>query len=277
MILPSTQENDPRLNKIYHLGEQKFWYPASAIDWSLPYNTQTPRYFRWALRGFEPFMDLSQGTRDEICARLYKWVLDQGVHGEMFGMLAAGILARSCETENERLLACELAWEEARHYEAIKTLALKFGPIGPPHPRVLEIVAWAEAQGVLGVFMGLQAGERAGVPSYKLLARFGGPLFQAVYGRIADDESRHLGFGVIGIERYMQNVSLEDATEMAQKAVDGYSYWAYPSPVFDAYDLPGIATYWKPFYENSRLRQEMVEAFHRLGLPVTQSAPNFAA
>lgn len=266
-IIPALEE-DPRFAKIYHLGEQRFWSPQLDIDWSLPYSTQTPRYFRWAYRGFAPFLAMSQADQDEFCFRQYKWVLDQGVHGEMYGMLAAGLLARQAETDEERKLACELAWEEARHYEAIRRLAEKFGPIGPPHPDVLETVKWAESHGLLGIFLGLQAGERAGVPSYKLLARFGGPLFQAVYGRVGDDESRHLGFGVLGIQRYSQGVPADQVTAMAQRVTDGYACWANPSPVWSMYDLPGIEDYWRPFYSKSRLRNEIVRAFRSLGLDV---------
>jgi hypothetical protein len=267
-IIPSI-EQDPRFAKIYHLGEQRFWAPQTAIDWTLPYNTETPRYFRWAWRYFEPFRALSKADQDEFCRKQYKWVLDQGVHGETFGMLAAGILARHAETDGERMVACELALEEARHYEAIRTLAEKFGPVGPPHPKVLEIVDWAEHQGLLGVFMGLQAGERAGVPSYALLGRFGGPLFKAVYGRISDDESRHLGFGVLGIQRYSKGRSHTEVSAIAQRVTDGYAHWADPSPVWEQYNFPGVEEYWRPFHVKSRLRSEMVKAFRNLGLDVS--------
>ncbi len=269
-VVPEHGDPHPALRGLYEKAERAFWSPSRDVDWTLPHTTEAPRYFRWAWRYFEPFNALPREQQDTLCNRQYKWVLDQGVHGEMFGMLAAGWLAQHAETAQERMVACEIAWEEARHDEAIKRVAELLGPVGPPHPDVLATVEWAEAQGHLGVYMGLQAGERAGVPSYQLLARFGGPLLREVYGRVGGDESRHLAVGVLGIKRHMERVSHEHACSVAQRVVDGYSHWAFPSPTWEGmgFDEQEVRAYWLPFYRKSRLRRAMLDAFRKLGLDV---------
>lgn len=118
-IVPEVLEEDPRLSKIYHLGENRFWSPTEDIDWDLPFNDSAPRYFRWAWRHYEPFMDMG---------------------------------------------------------------------------------CWPAS---------------------------------------------------------------------AQDVINGYSYWAYPSPTWEEYGFPDdVNTYWKPFYALSRLRAVMIKAFQDIGLDV---------
>lgn len=241
------------------------WTPRD-VDWSLPHNSEPPPYIRLAWARMEP--RLPAADLEHWCREHYKWTLDQNAKGEMIGLYAASRLMQLCDTDETVWMAGRIGAEEALHAEGVQRLAkLLPGKDYPVHSRVKETVDEC-SETLAGALLGLHIGERFGDACYPLRAKYGGPLFKAVFAGVIADEKRHLGFGKYAIRQTWGDSPPKEVSAQAQRIVDGFASWADPSEMWD-HNWPEANAHWAMLAANSRQRRDTVYWCQKLGLDVT--------
>jgi len=193
-------DDDP-IFAFYNRSKQRPWDPRTVIEWSdvgggdnplgLPLTTFPLARSAW-------FQQLSPSTGIDVIRHYQGWMVSQFLHGEQFGVLTASRIALEAPDHLSKLFAASQALDEAKHLESYIRLTDRIGVrygLSTPFRRFLDDVVGCGALDY--VYLGLQViGEGIGLASFAQIRRYSeNPQIQALYGRIMEDEARHVGFG----------------------------------------------------------------------------------
>jgi len=168
---------------------------------------------------------LGERDRVELNRRITAWRLSVLVYGEQGAMLACSQLVDIVPGADHKFFQATQVMDEARHNEVLERyLQHRLGGLHYPMPdneRGLFDVILGDGRWYLKT-IGLQlVAETFAVALFKMMAEAAhDPLLRDVCRRILQDESRHMGFGMLALPDVVAGASAAERREMEDFACD---------------------------------------------------------
>ena len=210
----------PDMRRLYENAKRDQWNAASDIDWTTPVDLEAGVFADGLIDGYgSEFWDrLDTPARRRLNLEFSCWRLSQFLHGEEGAMLACSQLVDMVPTNDAKFFQSTQVVDEARHTEVLsRYLTEKCG--GRIYPiadnlRLLFDQLLGEGKWFIKT-VGLQLiAETFAVGMFRMLAETAqDPLLRSICQRIVADESRHMGFSVLGLPDVIRGL---DGTEMRE-------------------------------------------------------------
>jgi hypothetical protein len=232
----------PDLRRLYENAKRDQWNAAKDIDWNQPFDPadgvladdlidiyNTPHWDR-----------LSREERAEFNRRFANWRLGVLLYGEHGAMLVCSQLVESVSGSDAKLFQATQVMDEARHTEVLaRYVEQRLGGLRYPLPgfeKELFDTMLGERRWTIKT-IGLQlVAETFAVALFRMLAESSkDPLLRQICQYILQDESRHMGFGMLSLPDVVGEM-----TDGERKELEEFTQWAlvrtltgqFPEPVF---------------------------------------------
>ena len=232
----------PDLRSLYEKAKRDQWNVSRDIDWTQPYDVEQGVLADEMLDIYgTPFWDrLTQAERGDLNRRFANWRLGVLLYGEHGAMLLCSQLVECVSGTDAKFFQATQVVDEARHNEVLnRYVTERLGGLRYPLPdfeRELFDTLLSDSRWTVKT-IGLQlVAETFAVALFRMLAETSkDPLLRQICKYILQDESRHMGFGMLSLPDVIRELTdaeraeLEDVTHWALvKTLTGQ----FPEPVF---------------------------------------------
>ncbi len=219
------------LRDLYEVAKKQQWNAATDISWDLEIelggNILDPS--QDALRELDVIKALPEETQTKLSVCNASWILSQFLHGEQGALLCCGQLVEAVPDIDGKLYAATQVIDEARHVEVfhryIKRLHRVY-PIDPTLQAVLNEILKADLWQMKCVGMQVIV-EGLAMGSFKIMKEGSrDQLLREIVSLTADDEARHVSYGLIYMKDELPRMKDEDRNrveDFAFAAVDAIS------------------------------------------------------
>jgi len=211
----------PDMRRLYENAKRDQWNVSKDIDWSQPVDLDRGIFADGLIDGYgsDIWNKLDEKTRRELNVEFSCWRLSQLLHGEEGAMLACSQLVDMVPTNDGKFFQSTQVVDEARHTEVLsRYLEDKCGGrIYPMTHNVKHLFDYLLGQGKWFIkTAGLQlVAETFAVGLFRMLAETSqDPLLQVISKRILSDESRHMGFSVLGLPDMIASLNPSEMREL---------------------------------------------------------------
>ena len=290
--------NEADLRRLYENAKRDQWNASKDIPWKEP-GTADGRVIADELidiYGSPLWERLSEGQRVELNRRIAAWRLSVLMYGEQGAMLACSQLVDVVEGADHKFFQATQVMDEARHNEVLdryltERLGIRYGV--PKNERDLFDSILTESRWYLKTIALQLVAETFAVALFKMMGESArDPVLGEVCKRVLQDESRHMGFGMLSLPRVVNEASaaerreLEDYTCFAlEKTLMGFfPLEAYQDVGFSPRQIDEVKRYrretaaandYAPFrkYFKKDMHGAMVSNLARLGLLTDRVRP----
>ena len=210
---------------LYEKGKKLNWN-AAELDWSTDVDVYRMMKERAAIGGgalmnqlMNPPRKLDEKEIIELNLNMNAFMLSQFLHGEQGALLATAKIVQTVPWEEAKYYASSQVLDEARHVEVYhRYLTEKLGLSYEVHPSLQQLLDQIICDPRWDVtFLGMQImveGLALAAFGMMRLMMAGEPLIQDITTRIMADESRHVAFGVLALEKaYREEMSSQELRE----------------------------------------------------------------
>ena len=211
----------PDMRRLYENAKRDQWNVSKDIDWSQPVDLDRGIFADGMIDGFggEVWNRLDEKKRRELNVEFSCWRLSQLLHGEEGAMLVCSQLVDMVPSNDAKFFQATQVVDEARHTEVLsRYLTDKCG--GRVYPFVKntkQLFDYLLGQGKWFIkTAGLQlVGETFAVGLFRMIAESAqDPLLRGISKKILQDESRHMGFSVLGLPDMIASLSPDEMREL---------------------------------------------------------------
>ena len=232
----------PDLRSLYEKAKRDQWNVSRDIDWTQTYDIEQGVLADEMLDIYgTPFWDrLTPAERGDLNRRFANWRLGVLLYGEHGAMLLCSQLVECVSGTDAKFFQATQVVDEARHNEVLnRYVTERLGGLRYPLPdfeRELFDTLLSDSRWTVKT-IGLQlVAETFAVALFRMLAETSkDPLLRQICKYILQDESRHMGFGMLSLPDVIRELTdaeraeLEDVTHWALvKTLTGQ----FPEPVF---------------------------------------------
>jgi hypothetical protein len=213
----------PDMRRLYELAKRDQWNASADIDWSTPVDLEGGIFADGLIDGYgsEFWNRMDRPTRRRLNVEFSCWRLSQFLHGEEGAMLACSQLVDMVPANDGKFFQSTQVVDEARHTEVLsRYLTEKCG--GRIYPiadnlRLLFDQLLGEGKWFIKT-VGLQLiAETFAVGMFRMLAESAqDPLLRTICRRIVADESRHMGFSVLGLPEVIRGLGGAELRELEE-------------------------------------------------------------
>jgi hypothetical protein len=253
------------MRRLYENAKRDQWNASSDIDWTAPVDLDAGIFADGLIDGYgSAFWDgLDTATRRRLNLEFSCWRLSQILHGEEGAMLACSQLVDMVPTNDAKFFQSTQVVDEARHTEVMsRYLTEKCG--GRIYPiagnlRLLFDQLLGEGKWFIKT-VGLQLiAETFAVGMFRMLAETAqDPLLRSICQRIIADESRHMGFSVLGLPEVIRGIDGADLRELEDFTVEACRLVMRGMFPHEAFETAGFST--ARIAEVKRIRAEAARA-----------------
>ena len=211
----------PDMRRLYENAKRDQWNVSKDIDWSTPVDLDRGIFADGLIDGYgSPVWEkLDHKTQRELNVEFSCWRISQLLHGEEGAMLACSQLVDMVPTNDAKFFQTTQVVDEARHAEVLSRYLTEKcgGRIYPMNRNVRHLFDYLLGQGKWFIkTVGLQlVAETFAVGLFRMLAETSqDPLLQTISKKILADESRHMGFSVLGLPDTIASLSKSDLREL---------------------------------------------------------------
>jgi len=232
----------PDLRSLYEKAKRDQWNVSRDIDWTQPYDVEQGVLADEMLDIYgTPFWDrLTQAERGDLNRRFANWRLGVLLYGEHGAMLLCSQLVECVSGTDAKFFQATQVVDEARHNEVLnRYVTERLGGLRYPLPdfeRELFDTLLSDSRWTVKT-IGLQlVAETFAVALFRMLAETSkDPLLRQICKYILQDESRHMGFGMLSLPDVIRELSDAERAELEE-----VTHWAlvktltgqFPEPVF---------------------------------------------
>ncbi len=200
----SVQAEDMR--GLYEKAKRDQWNASRDIAWETP-EPSDGRVLSDELvdiYGSKIWSSLSEKDRVELNRRIAAWRLSVLVYGEQGAMLACSQMVNIVTGTDEKFFQATQVMDEARHNEVLERyIQTRLGGTHYPMPeneRVLFDTILTDSRWYIKTIALQLVAETFAVAIFKMMQEAAAdPLLRQVCSRILQDESRHMGFGMLAL------------------------------------------------------------------------------
>lgn len=217
----------PDMRRLYENAKRDQWNAATDIDWSQPVDLEQGVFAEGMIdgHGSDIWNKLDTKTQRQLNIEFSAWRLSQLLHGETGAMLACSQLVNMVPTTDAKYFQSTQVVDEARHAEVLARY-LNEKCEGRVYPfsgnlKLLFDYLLGEGKWFLKT-VGLQlVGETFAVGLFRMIAQTAqDPVLRTISKRILSDESRHMGFSVLGLPDMIASLSPSDMRELEDFAAE---------------------------------------------------------
>jgi hypothetical protein len=255
----------PDMRRLYENAKRDQWNAASDVDWNTPVDLDAGVFADGLIDGYgSEFWDrLDEPTRRRLNVEFSCWRLSQFLHGEEGAMLACSQLVDMVPTNDAKFFQSTQVVDEARHTEVLsRYLTDKCG--GRIYPiadnlRMLFDQLLGEGKWFIKT-VGLQLiAETFAVGMFRMLAETAqDPLLRSICQRIVADESRHMGFSVLGLPDVIRGLDAAELRELEQFTIEACRLVMRGMFARDAFEAVGFSA--ERIAEVKRIRAQAARA-----------------
>jgi len=232
----------PELRRLYENAKRDQWNVSRDIDWTTPVDLEKGVLADELIDIYgTPYWDrLSVKDRAELNRRFTAFRLSLLLHGEHGAMLVCSQLVETVQGTDAKFFQATQVVDEARHNEVLnRYMGEKLGGLYYPlagNVRELFDTLLGDSRWTVKT-IGLQlVAETFAVALFKMLGETAkDPLFKKICGFILQDESRHMGFGMLSLPAVIAALSEKERIEL-----EDFTHWAlvrtltglFPSEVY---------------------------------------------
>ena len=255
----------PKLMNLYEKGKSLNWN-ATELDWSIDVDMDRMSTQSNARDFLNHVLKVPRTLSHEEALRFRRhsdsFTLSQFLHGEQGALLAAAKIVQTVPWEEAKFYASSQVMDEARHVEVYhRYLTEKVGVSYEIHPSLKKLLQDLITDSRWDItYLGMQI-----MVEGLALAAFGmmklslpnEPLIQDITTRIMADEARHVGFGVLSLEKlYTEEMSSQEIREREDFIIEATRLMykrLLQIPVFErlGYDV----NEWREWAENNPMQQ----------------------
>jgi len=218
----------PEMRRLYENAKRDQWNVSRDIDWTQPVDLERGVVADELIDIYgTPFWDrLSPRERAELNHRFTAWRLSVLLYGEHGAMLVCSQLVETVSGTDAKFFQATQVVDEARHTEVLnRYLEEKLGGVFyamPPNERELFDTLLGDSRWPVKT-IGLQlVAETFAVSLFRMLAETSkDPLLRDICRRILQDESRHMGFGMLSLPEVLKEIG-----EAERKELEEFTHWA---------------------------------------------------
>jgi hypothetical protein len=228
------------MRRLYEQAKRDQWNAATDIDWTRPLDGDGSLIADDLvdIHGTRFWEGLSPDQRIEVNRHVSQWRLSTLVHGEHGAMLVCSQMVENVHGQDAKLFQATQVVDEARHNEVLQRyLALRLdGRLYPLAGNVREI--FDTLLGTSSWYLktiGLQlVAETFAVSLFRMLAESSkDEVLRSVCRRILQDESRHMGFGMLSLPAVVA-----EASEAERREMEDFAVWALVRTLTGIFPLP---------------------------------------
>jgi P-aminobenzoate N-oxygenase AurF len=232
----------PDLRNLYEKAKRDQWNAMRDVDWSQPYDIEQGVLADEMLDIYgTPFWDrLTPAERADLNRRFANWRLGVLLYGEHGAMLVCSQLVEAVSGTDAKFFQATQVVDEARHNEVLnRYVTERLGGLQYPLPdfeRELFDTLLSDSRWTVKT-IGLQlVAETFAVALFRMLAETSkDPLLKQICRFILQDESRHMGFGMLSLPDV-----IAEMTDAERAELEEVTHWAlvktltgqFPEPVF---------------------------------------------
>ncbi|PYM40551.1 MAG: hypothetical protein DME12_15130 [Candidatus Rokuibacteriota bacterium] len=224
------------MRRLYENAKRDQWNAARDIPWSTPQPSDGRAIADELIDiyGSALWEKLSEAERVQLNRRIAAWRLSALMHGEQGALLACSQLVDIVKDADAKFFQATQVMDEARHNEVLdryltERLDNQKYPIPANARDVFDSILGESRWYVKTIGLQLVA-ETFAVALFKMMAESArDPVLEAVCRKILQDESRHMGFGMLALPEVVHGASpgerreLEDYTCFAvEKTLTGF-------------------------------------------------------
>jgi hypothetical protein len=218
----------PDLRRLYENAKRDQWNVSRDVDWAQPFDIEQGVLADEMIDIYgTPFWDrLSPAQRSELNRKFALWRLGVLLYGEHGAMLLCSQLVEAVSGTDAKFFQATQVVDEARHNEVLnRYIATRFGdqlyPMPPFEKELFDTLLSDKRWTVKTVGLQLVA-ETFAVALFRMLAETSkDPLLRQVCKLILQDESRHMGFGMLSLPDVVQEMTDAERNEMEE-----VTHWA---------------------------------------------------
>lgn len=209
------------MRRLYENAKRDQWDASRDIDWTQPVNLEGGIFADGMIDGYGSniWNRLDAKKQRELNVEFSCWRISQLLHGEEGAMLACSQLVDMVPTNDAKFFQSTQVVDEARHTEVLaRYLTDKCGGrIYPMSSNIKLLFDYLLGQGKWFIkTAGLQLiAETMAVGLFRMIGETSpDPVLRSIAKRILSDESRHMGFSVLGLPELLQSLSPSDMHEL---------------------------------------------------------------
>jgi len=232
----------PDLRSLYEKAKRDQWNVSHDVDWAQPFDVEQGVLADEMMDIYgTPFWDsLTPAARGELNMRFANWRLGVLLYGEHGAMLLCSQLVECVSGTDAKFFQATQVVDEARHNEVLnRYVTERMGGLRYPLPdfeRELFDTLLSDSRWTVKT-IGLQlVAETFAVALFRMLAETSkDPLLKQICRLILQDESRHMGFGMLSLPEVILQLTDAERAELEE-----VTHWAlvktltgqFPEPVF---------------------------------------------
>jgi hypothetical protein len=212
----------PAIHALFSKAHSMDWDIDRDVDWQNEVSKEDPLIApQWAPFGRTPtFQSLPREIQTSVTRQALGRMLNILQVGESVAQDVCAKLALLCEEEDYRNHAVAQAMDEARHHLAYVRFLDRMGDEVEDIDPITEAMfdRLLESEDPTFLIAGEQFFlESLAMPLFESLVKHArDPLLKQIVTLITRDESRHIAFGILYVERYLANASTEDRLAFAR-------------------------------------------------------------
>ena len=246
------------MRSLYEKAKRDQWNASRDIAWATP-EPSDGRVLADELVDIHgsPLWDrLSEKERVELNRRITAWRLSVLVYGEQGAMLACSQLVDTVAGTDAKFFQATQVMDEARHNEVLERyIQHRLGGLHYPMPeneRFLFDAILTDSRWYIKTIALQLVAETFAVSMFRMMQECAvDPLLAEVCGRILQDESRHMGFGMLALPAIVKDASAREREEMedftctaVEKVLTGFfPIDVYRDMGFSAAQIAEVQTY----------------------------------
>lgn len=218
----------PELRRLYENAKRDQWNVSRDVDWTRSVDLDEGVLADELIDIYgTPYWDrLSKRDRAELNRRFTAWRMSLLLHGEHGAMLVCSQLVETVQGTDAKFFQATQVVDEARHNEVLnRYMAEKLGGLYYPlagNVRELFDTLLGDSRWTVKT-IGLQlVAETFAVALFKMLGETAkDSLFRDICRLILQDESRHMGFGMLSLPSVIATLSEKERIEL-----EDFTHWA---------------------------------------------------
>jgi hypothetical protein len=218
------ESSTPELDNLYELAKRDQWNVSVDIDWDLGAREDNDVFARkeTSIAQTEFFGKLNKTMQKDLLANLAGFTLSQFLHGEQGALLCCGQLVDSVPTVEGKLYAATQVMDEARHVEVFHRYLNKLDkkyPVSTALKKVLDAILAADTWQAKSVGMNILVESLAMGTFYNMMIQAEDPLLASIVKLTAQDEARHVNFGIISLMKEIPTMAEDDRAALEDFAL----------------------------------------------------------
>jgi hypothetical protein len=220
-----------RLAALYENAKRSQWNAATDIDWTvdLPFGSPLPDGSAKARRSFlaSPIGGRGRAAWDAFRWEVQAWTVSQFLHGEQAATVASARLAELLPDIDAKYCAVSQAGDEARHTEAFsRYVASQVSDPYPLSPALRDLFTDALRSSSWDVTaLAIQClVEPIALAGFRMAdSTLHDDLARRIVARIAQDEARHVSFGVLLLKDTLPELTAAERTDREEFVLESVS------------------------------------------------------